>query len=69
MSYSVSITPEAKSDLDDGDELHIVLKITDDDIVITDEGHTMMWLSYEDFKFTPTRESMFRKIISQNCVR
>ena len=40
---------------DDGDELHIVLKREGDGFVFTDEGHTMMWLSYTDFEFTPER--------------
>jgi len=54
---------------DDGDELHIVLKIMTDGYELTDEGHTMMWLSYEDYNFTPIRESIRDKIIKQNGVR
>ena len=53
---------------DDGDELHIVLK-TSDGLSLTDEGHTMMWLSYEDYIFTPLREALLKNIISQNQVR
>ena len=52
---------------DDGDELHIVLK-TEGGMVLSDEGHTMMWLSYENFNMTPTRERILNRIISQNNV-
>jgi hypothetical protein len=52
---------------DDGDELHIVLK-TDGEMVLSDEGHTMMWLSYENFNLTPTRERILSRIIGQNNV-
>lgn len=32
---------------EDGDELHIIFKCSDEEgIYLTDEGHTMMWLSY-----------------------
>ena len=54
---------------DDGDELHIVLKITPDGYELTDEGHTMMWLSYEDYNFTPIRETILKGLIEQNCVK
>ena len=53
---------------DDGDELHIVLKIVSNGYELTDEGHTLMWLSYEDYNFTPIRESIRNKIIEQNGV-
>jgi hypothetical protein len=32
----------------DGDELRIILKKQDGQWMLTDEGHTMMWLSYEE---------------------
>ena len=51
---------------DDGDELHIVLKREGDGFVFTDEGHTMMWLSYTDFEFTPERLDLMERILSQN---
>lgn len=51
---------------DDGDELHIVLKQEGDGFVFTDEGHTMIWLSYSDYEFTPTRLDLMEKILSQN---
>ena len=54
---------------DDGDELHIVLRQTEDgEILLTDEGHTLMWLSYEDFNLTPTRKSIMDGLIAQNRV-
>ncbi len=31
----------------DGDELHIVLKRDGRDWILSDEGYTMMWMSYE----------------------
>lgn len=52
----------------DGDELHIVLTLKDGGMVLSDEGHTMMWLSYEDFNMTDTRKRLFDKIIEQNNV-
>lgn len=54
---------------DDGDELHIVLKILSNGYELTDEGHTLMWLSYEEYNFTPIRESIRDKIIEQNGVK
>ncbi len=53
---------------DDGDELHIVLKDLGDSLFLTDEGHTMMWLSYEDFNFTESRTRLLDGILGQNCV-
>ena len=54
---------------DDGDELHIVLKEDNEGkFLLTDEGHTLMWLSYEDFKLTPIRKSILDGIVSQNRV-
>ncbi len=52
----------------DGDELRIVLKATDGRLVLTDEGHTLMWLSYEDYNMTETRNAIWRKIISSNGI-
>ena len=54
---------------DDGDELHIVMKKIPTGIMLTDEGHTLMWLSYEDFNFTDTRKRLLDKYIDQNNVR
>ncbi len=53
---------------DDGDELHIVMKINPTGIMLTDEGHTLMWLSYEEFNFTDTRTKLLNKFIDQNNV-
>ena len=52
---------------DDGDELHIVLK-TDGKMVLSDEGHTLMWLSYDNFYLTPARERILNRIVAQNNV-
>lgn len=53
---------------DDGDELHIVMKKMSDGVLLTDEGHTMMWLSYEDFTFTGTRRDLLDRYVEQNGV-
>lgn len=50
----------------DGDELHIVLRLVDGRWILTDNGHTLMWLSYEDFNMTPARESLLRKAVESN---
>ncbi|MCL2147886.1 MAG: DUF1828 domain-containing protein [Methanomassiliicoccaceae archaeon] len=36
----------------DGDEIRIILKKQDGQWIFTDEGHTLMWLSYEDLYIT-----------------
>lgn len=41
----------------DGDELHIVIKRQDENWILTDEGHTIMWLSYDDIDFETETES------------
>lgn len=53
---------------DDGDELHIVMKLEGSEILLTDEGHTLMWLSYEGFNFTETRTRLRDGYIAQNNV-
>lgn len=53
---------------DDGDEFHIILKMQTNGYVLTDEGHTMMWLSYEDYNFTESRTRILNGIIGQNGV-
>ena len=53
---------------DDGDELHIVLKRTGESYVLTDEGHTMMWLSYDEYNFTENRRKLLDGILEQNNV-
>lgn len=50
----------------DGDELHIVIKSEGDRIKITDEGHTLMWLSYEEYNMTPSRKDQYQRILSEN---
>lgn len=52
----------------DGDELHIVLKEESGRWKLTDEGHTMMWLSYDDFNMTDVRKKLFENAIAQNNV-
>ena len=49
----------------DGDEFRIVLEIKKNgEVLLTDEGHTMMWLSYEDFNLTDSRTDMIRRSLS-----
>jgi hypothetical protein len=52
----------------DGDELYIVLKKDEEkgNWIFTDEGHTLMWMSYDDFEFTPSRTRLFDKILRAN---
>lgn len=50
----------------DGDELHIVLKKVNGRWIITDDAHTLMWLSYEDFTLTETRKAMLDVTILSN---
>lgn len=52
----------------DGDELHIILVKEDDCWLFSDEGHTMMWLSYEDFKLTEMRKSLLDRTLRTNGV-
>jgi hypothetical protein len=52
----------------DGDEFHIVLLTKDEKWTLSDEGHTFMWLSYEDYKMTKPREDLLNKIIRSNSV-
>ena len=52
----------------DGDEFHIVLDTKGERWSLSDEGHTFMWLSYEEFNWTETREDLLRRIISSNSV-
>ncbi len=52
---------------DDGDELHIVLK-TDGEMMLSDEGHTIMWLTYDNFYLTHARERILNRIFGQNNV-
>lgn len=51
----------------DGDELHIVLKKDSGEWILSDEGHTMMWLSYEDYNLTDSRTSTLNKTLASNC--
>lgn len=52
----------------DGDEFHIVLNIKEGEWMLSDEGHTFMWLAYENFSWTETREDLLRRIINSNSV-
>ncbi len=51
----------------DGDELHMILNRDGGGWVITDEGHTAMWLSYEDIDVSD-HPDLFKRIIRQNGV-
>ena len=54
----------------DGDEFRIVLEYREEDgWVITDDGHTAMWLSYEDFEITDVRKDILRRILNTNGVK
>lgn len=53
---------------DDGDEFHIVMTVADRTCTLTDEGHTMMWLSYENYHFTKMRKNLLDGILCQNGV-
>ena len=51
----------------DGDELRIILKKQEREWILTDEGHTMMWLSYEDFNIkTDTRKDILYRSLTYN---
>ena len=52
----------------DGDELHIVLKKRDGKWIITDDAHTLMWLSHEDFNLSDTRKAILEVTLSSNNV-
>lgn len=53
----------------DGDELHIVLRRGEDGWMLTDNGHTTMWLSYEDFAVTESRRAVLMRTLSYNYAR
>ncbi|NCA74249.1 MAG: DUF1828 domain-containing protein [Gammaproteobacteria bacterium] len=51
----------------DGDEFRIVLEYREEDgWIITDDGHTAMWLSYEDFEITDARKDVLRRVLNTN---
>lgn len=50
----------------DGDELHILIVENDGKLMFTDEGHTMMWLSYEDFNMTDSRIDVLNRVLKGN---
>lgn len=52
----------------DGDELHIVLTKKGNDWIFTDDGHTMMWLSYEEFNLTYSRRNLLNRTLNSNGV-
>ena len=55
---------------DDGDELRIILKRGDDGgWILSDEGHTPMWLSYGGLEMTPSLGSMMGRLLRQNRAR
>jgi len=51
----------------DGDELRIILKKQGDQWMLTDEGHTLMWLSYEELNInTDTRNNLLTRSLNSN---
>lgn len=46
------------STFSDGDEIHIILKRSDGHWILTDEAHTLMWLSYEGYE--PSKDDLLR---------
>jgi hypothetical protein len=52
----------------DGDELHIILTKNDGKWIFTDEGHTMMWLSYANFNMTDSRKNTLDRTLNVNGV-
>lgn len=52
----------------DGDELHIVLTKKGNDWILTDDGHTMMWLSYEEFNMTDSRKDLLNRTLNTNGI-
>jgi len=51
----------------DGDEFRIVLEYKEEKDecgwILTDDGYTAMWLSYEDFEITDARKEILRHIL------
>lgn len=52
----------------DGDELHIMLRQKDGTWILTDDGHTMMWLSYENVNMTASRMALLTKTLGYNYI-
>ena len=51
----------------DGDELRIILKHLDGEWLLTDEGHTMTWLSYDDLNLeTEARYDLLSRTLESN---
>lgn len=50
----------------DGDELHMILERKCDGWTITDDAHTMMWLSFEDFDESAEHMAALYSIIQSN---
>ena len=54
----------------DGDEFRIVLEYKEEkdecEWILTDDGHTAMWLSYDDFEITDARRDILRRILDTN---
>ena len=52
----------------DGDEFRIVLEYKEEkdecEWILTDDGYTAMWLSYEDFEITDARKEILRRILN-----
>lgn len=52
----------------DGDELHILMVKEDNGWEFTDEGHTMMWLSYENLNITDSRRTLLDRTLRTNGI-
>ena len=51
----------------DGDELRIILKKYDGQWIFTDEGHTMMWLSYDELNLnSASRSNLLSRTLASN---
>lgn len=51
----------------DGDEIHIILKKGDEGWMLTDEGHTSMWVSYS-VNLSENRMRMLERAVGSNGI-
>lgn len=51
----------------DGDEIHIILKKRDEGWMLTDEGHTSMWVSYS-VNLSENRMRMLERAVGSNGI-
>ena len=52
----------------DGDELHILMINEGGGWIFSDEGHTIMWLSYEGFNLTDLGKDLLERTLKSNGV-